>query len=559
MNKLNTLAISVALLFGSQSALALKPWVDGNPDITIHISGAVAQTNAYNQVVNTVLAAAGTVDSFSDVDPVTSSVGSRWVGHYFTGNANLGSGLAGKKILLLRRNVGGSGYGVVPIIYNIPLEHLRVLGLPKTSWTSDATGTNWTRTISSANASASLTNSISDGGVIAVDPYILLKPGTRDYPTQQNTLITGQPEPGWPTNLSQVPTTGTNAITVNTSGGLVYGVAVTLDLYKVLQAAQKRAGLLPSTVIVGHYSESDMPNLSRNVIGSLLAGSIGAWNQIKIVDQTDGNVVKSLVDSSILADAGVAAPYKEATTGKNLTPVAVALRNNGAATSVIAYSVFLDYPSAQNAFVPANPTADDAVIEDASLPIVKAPVIVSDTGTLLKDWQNGTNVLGFNNVTEGSAYANRWGIAINSADKNTSVTASGTGGDPWRYIKIDGYAPTLANVAAGTYTYWAEGSVLYRTSRTTDAQWALKTTVMKTLADNMSSPTVVGAVTTTQAWGKTGTFATTADPRGFQESIPFNSSNPVVPFSHTRNGVLHTEIVPVANPKTAGGLVVQMK
>ncbi|MDD2722624.1 MAG: hypothetical protein PHH59_01200 [Methylovulum sp.] len=557
MKKLNTLAATVALLIGSQSADALTPWVDKTPDVGIFLSGAVALNNAYTAVVTNTLAAAGSVDTFNDVDPVTLSKGSRWTAHYFTGNANLGTGLAGKKILLVRRTAGGSGYGVIPLNSNIALEHLNIVGTNQAAWVADGAKT-WKQTISATNASKYLIKRISDGGSIAVDPFILLKPGTENYPDQQNELMTGLPEPGWPLNTTQIPTTGSNPFTIIPTGGLVYGVAVTLDLYKVLQAAQKRAGSLPSSTVIGNYSEAGMPNLNRFMVASLLSGKIGAWDQIKIVDKTDGNKVKSLLDPGILASAGVVAPYKESTTGKNLTPVALGLRNNGAATSVIAYSVFMNYPGTKNAFKPASKTADNAVDEDAALPIVKQPIIVSDTGTLLKDWQNGTNVLGFNNVLDGLKPAKRWGIALNTGDRNNAVTAAGTGGDPWRYIKIDGYAPTLENVAAGTYTYWAEGVVLYRTNKASDPKWALRTKVLKTLADNLGSPVIIGPVTTTQAWGKTGAFATTADPRGFKASLPFNPANPVVPFTHKNNGV-HTEIVPVADSNATGGLVVQMK
>jgi len=558
MKKLNTLAIGVSLLIGSQGANALTPWTNGAPEVYLYISGAIAVTNAYTEAVNTSLAAAGTLDTFNDVDPVTGSKGSRWTVHYFIGHANLGAGLAGKKVAIARRTVGGSGYGVLPLNHNIALEQLRINGLKATDWTADGANA-WKQTLSSVNASKYLVKKFSDGGSIAVDPFIILKPGTENYPDQQKELITGLPEPVWPLTTTTIPTTGSSAFTVTPTGGLIYGVAVTLDLYKVLQAAQKRAKILPGSVVIGNYTEAAMPTLSRTVVASLLAGKIGAWDQVKIIDKTDGNKVKSLVDSSILADAGVTAPYKESTTGNNLTPVALGLRNGGAATSVIAYSVFLNYPATKNAIKPASKTPDNAVEEDTALPIVKKPVIVADTATLLKDWQEGTNVLGFNNVVDGGSPAKRWGIAINSADRNNAVTTTGTGGNPWRYIRIDGYAPTLENVAAGDYNYWAEGVVLYRTNKTSDVNWALKKKLMKTLADSLGSPAILGKVVTSQAWGKTGAFATTADPRGFKATLPFNPSNPVVAYSHESNGTVHTEIVPVADSTAAGGLVIRLK
>lgn len=558
MNKLKLMAMAISWLAGAQGAYALTPWENGSPNISVYTSGGAAQDKAYGRVVESTLAAPGSLDTFADVDSATGAVGSRWTAYYFTGNDNLGSGLAGKKILLEKRSYGAAGYGVVPLVGKISLEHLKINGLAKTAW--DANGERqWKKTIDAGNASIYLLKKQSDGGFLGVDPSILLKPGTENYPLPVNELSTGLPEANWPLSLSQLPTSGDNAFTIVPTGGLVYGVAVTLDLYKVLQAAQKRAGSLPGSVVIGSYDEAGLPNLNRNVLASLLAGKIGAWEQIKIVDKTDNNVVKSLLDASILSDAGVTEPYHEAITGNNLTPVAVARRNNGAAIGAVAYAKFLNYPGTKNAFPPATKTVDDAVEEDASLPVVKSPGGTSETGNLLKDWQNGTNATGFNNVADGTGFAKRWGIAINSADRNSGVTAEGSGGDPWRYLRIDGYAPTLENVAAGVYPHWAEGAVLYRTNKASDPQWALKTKLLKIFADDLGSPTVANAVNTTQAWGKTGIFATTADPRGFVASVPFNVSNPVVPFTHKSNGFTRTEIVPVADSAAAGGLAIQLK
>ncbi len=559
--KATKLAVTVSLLLGTQTSFALTPWTDKAPDIAIYTSGASVQDKAYGEVITKTLAAPNTFDYFADVNPKTNTVGARWTAYYFIGNENLGAGLAGKKILLEKRAVGSSGYGVVPLIGKITLEHLNILSTKNTDWTADAKNTaSWGAVISSENAAKFLVKKFSDAGFTANDPDILLKPGTLNYPEQVKELTTGKFEVKWPLNFKNVSRVGEEAYTVISTGGTVYGVGVTLDLYKVLQAAQKRAGTLPSDVEIGHYSERDMPNLNRNVLASLLAGKIGAWEQFKIVDKTDGNKVKSLLDKSILNDAAVSAPSKESATGENLTPVALATRNNGAAAIVVAYAKFLNYPTTANSITPVVPVKDDALVENTSLPIVKAPKSIADSGTILNDWQNGTNTLGFNNVVEGTGFAKRWGIAFNSVDRNTSVKADGTGGDPWRYIKIDGYAPTLENVAAGVYPIWTEGAALYQTKKVADKQWELKTKLLRALTDNWSSPAVIGAFTSTQAWGKTGAFVTSSDPRGFLTAIPFDASNPVIPFSHlgTDNNI-HSEIVPVADSNAKGGLEIQLK
>ena len=561
MKTITTLGFTISLLLGSQTSYALTPWTDKTPDIAIYTSGASVQDKAYGEVISKTLAAPNTVDYFADINPKTGSVGTRFTAYYFIGNDNLGAGLAGKKILLEKRAVGSSGYGVVPLLAGIPLEHFNILSTQAADWTADAKNAKaWNANISSETASKYLFKRASDAGFSANDPDLLLKPNTLNYPEQVKELISGKFEAKWPLNLKGMPKSGSNVFTVVPTGGTVYGTGVTLDLYKVLQVAQKRAGTLPSSVQIGNYSESDMPNLNRNVLGSLLAGKIGAWEQFKIVDKTDGDKVKSLLDQSILDEAGVSAPTKESTTGEHLTPVALATRNNGAAAIVVAYAKFLNYPATANSIPPVVPVKDNAVVEDASLPIVKAPKSIADAETILNDWQNGTNTLGFNNVVDGTGFAKRWGIAFNSVDRNTAVKAGGTGGNPWRYIKIDGYAPTLENVAAGVYPIWTEGAALYQTKKASDSQWEVKTKLLRALTDNWSSPAVIGAFTSTQAWGKTGAFVTSADPRGFVTAIPFDASNPVIPFTHLgSDGNVHSEIAPVADSTAKGGLEIQLK
>jgi hypothetical protein len=100
---------------------------------------------------------------------------------------------------------------------------------------------------------------------------------------------------------------------------------------------------------------------------------------------------------------------------------------------------------------------------------------------------------------------------------------------------------------------------MYYTSKVGDAKWASKAKLIKTLADNMGSPSVIGGFNTTQAWGKTGAFVTSADPRGFKATIPFSASNPVIPFTHKSGGTIHAELVPVADNNANGGLAIQLK
>ncbi|PKM38479.1 MAG: hypothetical protein CVV06_00395 [Gammaproteobacteria bacterium HGW-Gammaproteobacteria-10] len=560
---LKKVAAAVALLAGAQTAHALTPWVDGAPDIIIYTSGGAAQDRAIDLAVASALAEPGTLDWFSDLSTSTGSIGGRWRTYYFRGKSTLGQGLAGQKIAFEKRSYGAAGYGVIPLLANngagLPLEHLNIVGTTAAQWQSDgASGgaTRWIAAINAGNANTYLTKVTSDGGFLGVDPEILLKPFTENYPEQVNEFTTGLPEPHWPNNLKSVPRTGANGFTVVPTGGLVYGIGFTEDLYRVLQAAQKRAGKLPEDVVIGHYDDRSLPSLNRDFLGSLVAGKIKAWDQVKIIDKNSGNVL-SLTDPDILAEAGVPEPYKEQGTGESLTPVAIGRRNRGAAIGAVGYAKLLHYPGLPNANAPEPTTPDDEFDEEFTLPIAKSPGGVRGSIDLLKDWQLGTNTTGWNNVPDGSGFAKRWGFALLSGDRNAGVNANGVGGEPWRYIKIDGAAPTLRNVASGAYPYWAEGVVLYRTNKPSDSQWSLKARVLKAFADDLGSPTVAAAsnANANLAFGRSGIFATTRDPRGFTTSIPFDDNNPVIPLTHNNKGVTSLEIVPVVDGNAAGGFV----
>lgn len=545
MNNLNKLAVAIGILAGSQSAYALTPWTHGAPDLVVYTSGGAAQDQAISTVVASTLAAPGSLDTFSD-STSSGTVGGRWQAFYFTGNSNLPVGLAGKKIILEKRSYGAAGYGVVPLIANggegIALEHLNIAPLAATDWVSDGSN-KYKQVINSANAATYLTTTVSDGGFLGVDPDVLLKPATDNYPTQVTQLIAnGLVEDGWPQDLNKTP----DSFTVVNTGGLVYGVAVTEDLYRVLQAAQKRAGTLPASVNIGEYNDAAIPSLSRNFLASLLAGKVQTWDQVKIVEKGTTTAL-ALNDATILADAGVNAPTRAV--------VGVGRRNNGAAIGAVAYAKLLNYPGTARANPPAADTASGD--EATATPLVKSPGGASATDSLLIDWASGTNVSGLNPGNQ-----KVWGIAINSGDRNPGATADGvTRGKPWRYIKIDGYAPTIENVAAGTYPLWAEGSVLYRTDKPADSQWADKKALLKAFADDLGSPTVAKTVNKTLTYGVSGIFATTKDPRGFTASVPFDPNNPVVPLTHNCVGSTNssTSIVPVANADVAGGLQLQLK
>jgi hypothetical protein len=354
----------------------------------------------------------------------------------------------------------------------------------------------------------------------------------------------------FPGNIAAVPG---NFTQLNT-GGQVHGIAVTSDFYKVLQAAQVISGTLPADTVIGDYEhEKNVPTLGRNFVGSLLAGKVETWDQVQVVAAADANGATTgqdykLTDPVITTLAGVDVPTKVGTE----VPVAVSNRNAGAAIGAIAYATFLNYPWTEGAFAPA--TATSQALEATAKPLVKQPGGVSATGNLLDDWNQGTNVSTLNNVSG----AKRWGIGVQAADANASGT-KGThpedvaGKRHYRFVRIDGYLPSIENVASGNYADWAEGVLLYNNDTT--GKKADVVEILTAIANGLSSPSTAGTVNQklVTTWGNPGIFGLTSG--GHSQSIPYSDASPVVPYSHKKGSAYLGEIVPTITGAAGGVLL----
>ncbi|MGD0959937.1 MAG: hypothetical protein ABSB19_09025, partial [Methylomonas sp.] len=415
--------------------------------------------------------------------------------------------------------------------------------------------------ITQANASTYLTQVVSEGGLLGVDAPSLLQPGTRDYPTEVNEVSTGAPVSPWRTTYTAAALAANNISRVPT-GGETYAIAVTADLYNVLQAAQVADGslTLPSGHSIGSYvSDGDLPSLSSNFIAALLAGNVQTWANVEV---NDAGVATPL--TSFASAAGVTAPGNNA--------IGVSIRNDGAAVGALGYATFLGYPYVAGSSAPANDVPDNATAEFNAAPLVKGPTGTTDTDNLLNDWQYGDNVSGHNNVLAttsgdtGSTYERIWGVALQTGDRNYNASLG------YRYIKVDGAAATLANIANGSYRFWGEGEVLVNPNAPsytasvgtflTDFGNALGSV---TTAYNVDNAT--GSSTLAQPYGLAGIFATSKTAPSAAVPIPFPNSLPlasgaqlVVPYTHNKGGYTSIGVVPYAyDPSGAFNPTIQLK
>lgn len=150
------------------------------------------------------------------------------------------------------------------------------------------------------------------------------------------------------------------------------------------------------------------------------------------------------------------------------------------------------------------------------------------------------------------ATSNIWAVGYQSTEKNADLGAS------YRFVKIDGVAPTLKNLTEGNYGHFAE-LVAVRRSNVNDvinvpniADIAKANANWSSIVTLMSTPANVGNIDalaiTKQPFGDSG-YAARGTP-GF----PPNPAAPINPLSHVRPGtsVQNTCAGPYATPVGSG-------
>ncbi len=524
-NKMNKVAVAIGFAAGAQSAFALPPTTP-LPDSghTIFLAGGAAQDPALDQLIKDNLALPGSFDVYYDSGTPN---GAKYRAYFFTTDSSKVTGLSGQvNVLIYKRSNGGAGYGVIPLIQDPPPTVKQLNFTPAGSTTFDAVNNRYL-------VSATQTNQYADAGITGVNPKLL---SGGNYPQPSGTGIGDVFS-----TTENVAAEVDQRLSVTPAGGLAYGLAVTLDLYKVLQAAQKYSGTLPSTTPIGSYaSPSHIPTLTRQFVGSLLAGKIKTWDQVKVFNSA--GIGQTL--PQIAAANGIALPTQ--VTAKS--PVSVGNRNKGAAVGAAFSAVFLNYPGTANAFPPA---AQPALLNANATPYVTQAPGASQQEQVLLDWQNGTNLSGLNPNNN-----KRWGVAQQSTDWNPSYAKD------YRYVRIDGYSPTLPNIHTGGYPVWSEQTLQWRKAYTgqgavfqglVPAVGGDKLLILQKLAAVIGSPTAAAAVNAKlgSVIGSTGLFGVSTDSSVTSLSAAFSSSTPVIPYTHV-NGVLNDAILPVINGAKLG-------
>ena len=513
---LSAAVAAVSLAGVSQGVFAHAPNV--TPDIEIFMSGASAQDKAL-QALFVNLCDAGTLDIFKD----NNKAGSEGKDHHALfctlSSANVpnlsisGTPVTSAKVLFHKRSAGGSAQGVNPLIDNVAIAAMRIdngnctqQGATNT-WFCNATGAN-------------LTNVVSDAGISDVEPKLFIGPNK-------------------PSNASEVdPAAADAALNIVPAAALVFGVPVSDNLYVALQKAQRLLVADGGSCAVGDYSEACMPNLTKQQVAELISGQIKKWSEFKV--DHDNNPATAAVALNAIPGLSTLT-YTDADGAVrnvlgNDVKVHFCKRIDGSGTGAQQYAKFLN-----------NPCSSAGLDPDWAGSTLAGPVKheVSGSGDMelcLEDFADGeTNA---KQIT--STNPDVFSTAVNTANNRgwaigqQSLENNATHGKHYRFIKVDGAAPTLEQAFRGKYMDWVEQTYQWRKNISQD-----KITIISKIATDAGSPSILANELNTgfvHPFGQSGYLAIGKN-NTFTETLNVNA--PVMPYSHAVKGSLSNCQVPV--------------
>ncbi len=494
-----SVAIMAASVGGySGAVMAHAPTVV--PDLEIFMSGASAMDNSITSMFQN-LCQPGTLDTYlnSGANP-----GNAYRAFFCTLSANEVPGFSSEqRVLFIKRSAGGSAQGVSPLIEEAQLDALNIFN---NNCTETAAGSHtWHCTINPGTGD--LVQKHPNIGISDVDPLLFRGVNT-------------------PAGFNPVTPAGAQQLDVRAVAALLFGVPVTNGLYNALQAAQIDLGALPESCNIGDYSEACMPSLSKHQVASLISGQIRTWDEFRIDNGTPEGI-----------------PF---TNYPGITPptdnkVYFCKRTAGSGTAAQQYAKFLNNPCSDGALEPLgvdNEFEGPRVIENAGS---------GDMDLCLDDFAKGENRSGRN---EGGVVA--WAIGQQGLERNSNLAFD------YKFVKIDGVAPTLKNAASGKYVDWVEPTYQWRTSGAGAPSGDALRIIEKMVVD-AGEPSSVASIlnaNTNHPFGKSGYLAVASN--GHPYSHVLNEDAPVIAYSHAGTGTLNNCNVPVitANSNTLKPLVV---
>lgn len=560
-------AVAVALGTVGSSAFAFTTASDPNSYplalagyYEVNFSGATASSNtARTWIIDRVCDAAQPIDVYR-----------RWSGAYGNDwavacvtkthqdvdgdgiNDGASETVGAKQVLFRKRDNGGSGWGVTPVTHPMNVA-LGTAALSTDPVNAGGTATGFQVSVMSVTTGAgagfncdTTANPPVAGATAALTNYTEYKCGAGVVNRVPDAGLSDiEPNKFFGINkASDLPEyIASSAVTSNTFGALVFGTPVTLDLRNALQLAQfdkitsncnplNPNYALDSDVVtagVQPWSETEgcMPSLTSMEIRSLFTGGIKKWTSFMVTNPAAPAGAKI----SLLTHPDVVAMGIAPLTANN--QVQVCRRVQGSGTQAQSNAIFLNWPCDTNVSKPTTAAQSSTGFG----PVVAENSGSSDVSKCLDDFNDASNV-----STKNAGLIKRWAIGINSTENNMNLAFN------YRFVKIDGAAPTIQAVFNGDYHDYAEQSFQFRNNTATllNANVAADKTDTLVVLNHISAQgntpndTATANLAYVHTFGQGGWLVTPKTTGGFSPSNPFVLTNPVnsntrAPFGNAPN------------------------
>lgn len=266
---------------------------------------------------------------------------------------------------------------------------------------------------------------------------------------------------------------------------IVFGVPVTKALYKALQIAQfGDTAACDLNAAPGAYNISDtagcVPSLTRAQIAALYSQNVADWDSL--VRRADGTPLSQI--------PGVAAP------ADTIPRICRRVETSGTQAGAEAYFLQQRCVNGGPSFAPPDDASSVTDTAYAASDFANSLVNAAPSSGNMRTCLQAANTL------------NYWGLGVLS----TEVTASNLSGagDAFRFVGIDGYAPTLANVANGNYTYFTSNVITRTKTASAGANGEARLELIKVLPSKLGNTAILSNLNATFAgrpWGNGGILA----------------------------------------------------
>jgi len=465
--------------------------------LDLYVAGSSAQDNGLQRLFRLICAA-------NSLDVFRSSGGN--VRTFFcrtkSGPGALPGIPEGQKVAFHKSSTAGSGSGVGPLIQRTAVEFLNVVEIraqfdqrcPPDKRTQHPTEGDLTAYSEFECLNPTPDQQIPDAGISDVEPRFFL-------------------------NAYHLAPDATDVLSVHNANAFIFGVPVSLNMRDALQSARfpKTDGCNPANA---HYSdlidvkvgprvkrgesESCMPSLSRAQLAGIFSGVVADWGQI-VNTQGWALAAKNARTGQITSPPGVRAPSDER--------VFICRRVSTSGTQA-AYEMFFLHQRCVPGVRPFLDSGDNIF-----------------QGSVSGDVKSCLTQLDKRNV---------WAIGILTTESVESVSE-----DRWRFIKMDGVAPTLLNTYSGRWPFFVEQSYQWRNDRADQPLQGPKLALMAQIGLQLGNPSIIRDLNRgfRHVWGSAGLMALSDSsskvPPRPAPGKPVNESavddNPILAVRHDSN------------------------